>query len=149
VENQDPQGVVHGNLQADLGRKCIRLMGDHLSEINFSPNIVALMFDLSTPYRTEEGEGLMHGSRFYPTDEPKVIRGKSVTSGNPSRTFTYLEMTINKLLENDLSPEAHAVTALIDLRSQLPPGVAVAISKNKADPLPMEIMFMGDFKSRK
>lgn len=149
VGDQDTVGTVHGNLQADLHRRCSTLMRDQLSTLTFSPNIAALMFDVSTPYITEKGEGLARGSRNYPTDEPRVIAGKAPAGRTPSGAFRYFEAAIGRALENDLSSEAHTVSDLINLKSQLPSGVGIAISKNRADPSPIELMFPMDYQHRR
>jgi hypothetical protein len=148
VGDLEAQGAVHGNLQADLHGRCRLLMRD-LSGLSFSPNIAALMFDIYTPFITEKGEGLARGCRIYPTDEPKFIQGKLAASRNPSSAFTYFDRAIGQVLENDLSPEAHAVSDLIDLKSQLPPGIGVMISKSRKDPSPLGLIVPVDFRARK
>ena len=146
VGNQDTAGTIHGNLQADLHRRCVSLMRDQLSSLIVSPNIAVLMFDVSTPYMTENGEGLARGFRCYPTDEPKVIRGKVAASRTLANAFTYFDSTLGQALENDLSPQAHTVSDLIDMKSQLPPGVGIVISKNRTDSSPMELIYPMAFK---
>jgi hypothetical protein len=147
VGDQNAQGTVYGNLHADLHHRCVVLMREQLSGLSFSPDIAALMFDLSTPYITEKSVGLARGCRFYPPSEPKVLRGKSGAGMSRSTAFRYLERTIGEVLKNDLSAEAHAVSVLIDLKSQLPPGVGLMVSKNPTELI--GLMVRVDFKGNK
>jgi hypothetical protein len=149
VGDQDAQGTIHGTLQADLHRRCLRIMHDQLSTMSFAPNIAALMFDLSTPCITEKGESLAHGCRFYPIDEPKSMKRKLGETRPFAHAFTYLQKTIGEVLEKDLSPEAHATSDLIDLKSQLPPGIGVMISKNRTDPSPLGLIIPVDVHLQK
>ncbi len=148
VGDQNTEGTVYGNLHADLHRRCVAIMRGQLSGLGFFPQIAALMFDLSTPYITEKGVGLARGCRFYPTDEPTALRGKP-RAVRDSSAFVYLDKTIGEVLEGSLSPEAHVVSDLIDLKSQSPPGVGVMVSKNRSDPFPLGLMVKYDFKPRK
>jgi hypothetical protein len=47
------------------------------------------------------------------------------------------------------SSVAHADSDLIDLKSQLPPGIGVMISKNRKDPSPLGLIVPVDFRARK
>jgi hypothetical protein len=86
------------------------------------------MFDLSTPCLTEKGEGLAHGSRFYPTDQPRWIAKKGHGIEHFSIAFTYLDDKMGEVLDKGFTPEAQAEIDRMNRAAQLP-GFFAVISK--------------------
>jgi hypothetical protein len=128
VGGRDKLGVIHGTLQSDLHRRCCRLMSG-MSTLRFSPNIAALMFDVSTPCLTEKGEALAHGSRFYPTDEPRSIMGKLRGLRNRATAFSYLDNKMDEVLSKEFSAEGQVEIDHMNRIAQTPAGFFAAISK--------------------
>ena len=127
VGGRDQLGAIHGTLEYDLHRRSSQLM--RVTDPSFSPNIAALMFDISTPCLTEEGRGLAHGSRFYPIDEPRAITGKLRGFTKHSTAFLYLDDTMDEVLNRQFSLEAQSEIDRMNRIAQEPRGFFVAISK--------------------
>lgn len=128
VGDRDKLGAIHGTLQADLHRRCCHLMRS-LATLSFSPNIAALMFDITTPCLTDKGEELAHGSRFYPTDRPRWIAGKRRGLEHLSSAFAYLDDEMEEVLNNGFSREGQAEINHMNRIAQMPGFFAVTSKK--------------------
>jgi hypothetical protein len=126
VGDRDKEGAVHGTLHAHLDHKCSELMSA-LATIDFSPNIAALMFDMSTPALTEKGETIVRGCRVYPADEPKVIDGKLRRFRTPlTSPFVYFDKAFGEALDKKFSLETQAEIDRMNYLAQMRLGVATS-----------------------